>query len=111
MSSTNLLDTERAALDRAAQRQTTSALADMLAEADRLGMPPLTWTISPDMSRALAGRVPDVDPDPHATLRAWAAFCDLGMPKPHRAVGHCPHDEEIVVSVEFDPEIQAPPQR
>lgn len=111
MSSTNLLDTERAALDRAAQHQTISALADMLAEADRLGLPPLTWTISPDMSRALAGRVPDVDPDPHATLRAWVAFCDLGMPKQHRAVGHCPHDEQVVISVEFDPEVQAPPQR
>ncbi|MEB3369519.1 hypothetical protein [Saccharopolyspora mangrovi] len=111
MISTNLIDTERAALDRAAQRQTTKALAETLAEADRLGLPPLTWTISPGLSRTLAGRVPDVDPDPHATLRAWAAFGDLGMPKPHPAVGHCPHDEEVVISVAYDPEIQDPSQR
>lgn len=108
--STNLIATDRAAQDRAAQRQTTRALAEMLEEADRMGLSPLAWTISSEQSRALAGRVPDIDPDPHATLRAWAAFCDLGMTKPHRAVGHCPHDDAVVVSVEFDPEIQAPSQ-
>lgn len=105
------LANERAALDRTAQRQTTSALADMLAEADRLGLPPVTWTVASDLSRALIGRVPDFDPEPHATLRAWARFCDLGLPKPFRAVGHCPHDEEVVISVEFDPDVQDPPRR
>lgn len=109
--STNLMASERAASDRAAQRQTTNALAEMLAEADRMGLPPLTWTISSGLSRTLEGRVPDVDPEPQASLRAWAVFCGLGVTKPHRAVGHCPHDEEVVISVEYDPEIQDPPQR
>ncbi|WP_406690330.1 hypothetical protein REH65_31165 [Saccharopolyspora sp. ID03-671] len=109
--STNLIATERAALDRTAQRQTTTALAEMLADADRMGLPPLTWTISSGLSRALEGRVPDIDPEPQASLRAWAAFCGLGVTKPHRAVGHCPHDEEVVISVSYDPEVQDPTQQ
>jgi hypothetical protein len=54
------------------QRRAVELLADLLAEADRLGLPPLRWMVHPGL--ALIGSC-DIDPDKgRAGFDAWADY-------------------------------------
>ena len=72
------------------QRRAVDLLADLLAEADRLGMPPLRWMVHPGL--ALIGSC-DIDPDNgRAEYDAWTDYLNaVRYPEVHNDFGDITH--------------------